>query len=351
VCVCVYVCVCVCSVAILAQAISAPESVRMVCPLREAAAMAELGAVVPISEVFKVIEAGRMPRCEKQYLRKVAVESAVKHGAAPRSEALFILEQYEEVMLEASRAVGGSCGIGRLRRLLVGGGEHVLVRRLSNIARARRAVAHPDVSFVAELRAFLGTIPAAVLEEDCSCDSSGSGEGGADTRLAGQSGDSLAKHALGLAELAIIEIGLLRAAEHGAVPLPAGPLVFRLDGALDLVTEELAVDAGHSSGKAVFMGSSKGKNCIVKPADWVKDDYKGSGMGKGRGEKEFDDDHDKVKGLATSSDTSKWCCEKFDKDVDTGPGQCRLNGPPCLSNKGMDQPSGCLTLEGGCTGF
>jgi hypothetical protein len=76
----------------------------------------------------------------------------------------------------------------------------------------------------------------------------------------------LAKHALGLAELAINEVGLLRStvlASVASVPVPAGPQVFRLDGALDLDAEEVTVDEGHCCGSAVRQRLSRAAGAVL----------------------------------------------------------------------------------------
>ncbi len=89
--------------------------------------------------------------------------------ASPKAD--LVLEQFEQVMAVASEALGAQNGMGRLRHALRRRGDAGLARRLDTLARARRVVAHPDVTFVSEIRKTLEGGPAAdfgeVWQEQC----------------------------------------------------------------------------------------------------------------------------------------------------------------------------------------
>jgi hypothetical protein len=112
------------------------------------------GALAPL---LADIACSGLSGCERKFLRRRAVEvmaqSACESAARPKVDvsAEFVMVQFERIMLTAASALGAQCGLGRIRRALLDCGEADMARRLCALARARRALAHPDVALADEI--------------------------------------------------------------------------------------------------------------------------------------------------------------------------------------------------------
>lgn len=130
-------------------------------------------AVVALPQIFAAIANGAFSSTEKRYLRRRAVEVA---AAGCRGSGSELLTLHEECFSTAAELCGSVVGLARLRRLLVNGGHEQVSRRLSALAKARRAVAHPDVRLPSDIAAALRDLAPGCLALGGgapSCDGSG----------------------------------------------------------------------------------------------------------------------------------------------------------------------------------
>ncbi len=73
-----------------------------------------------LAEVFECIMAADISTAERKFLRKRAVEVAeADAAAAPAQPGSFVLEHFEELMVELAAVEGQAVGLGRLRRWLL----------------------------------------------------------------------------------------------------------------------------------------------------------------------------------------------------------------------------------------
>jgi hypothetical protein len=112
-----------------------------------------------ISQVLDGIWGSALPRCDRRFLCGQAVAASRLGGdgragvpADHGGEGAGVLQLFEGLMLQAKSAVGRPIGLGQVRGLLLAAGRRDLVSRLTEVNRARRAIAHPDVGLAGLVR-------------------------------------------------------------------------------------------------------------------------------------------------------------------------------------------------------
>jgi hypothetical protein len=105
------------------------------------------GALAPLLDEIWI---SRLPRTDRRYLCQQVCADWFRGGAAA-GRGDVILKAFEEVMRQAGSACGGPIGIGKLRRHLLDSQRPDLAFRLSELNRARRAIAHPDLCLAGEV--------------------------------------------------------------------------------------------------------------------------------------------------------------------------------------------------------
>jgi hypothetical protein len=120
-----------------------------------------------ISQVLDGIWGSALPRCDRRFLCGQAVAASRLGGdgrvgvpADHCGEGVGVLQLFEGLMLQARSVVGRPIGLGQVRGLLLAAGRRDLVSRLTEVNRARRAIAHPDVGLAGLVR---DALAAAVL--------------------------------------------------------------------------------------------------------------------------------------------------------------------------------------------
>jgi hypothetical protein len=167
---------------------------------------------------------------EKKFLRREAVLAAARAAATPAPVAISecgVIYIFEEMLSKAAAVLGPAVGLGKIRRSLLLAGRGDLAKRVGTLAKARVAAAHPDIRLPFEVQvALLG------LDDEAPSESESLSDGSA---------GRLARHALGLAELAISGVDLALSQEWQSLPPPDGALKFDISG--DLCDEPLVVEA------------------------------------------------------------------------------------------------------------
>jgi hypothetical protein len=109
---------------------------------------------VSLAAVLNDIWTSELPRCDRRYLCLQVVASRQgrgEHQGAHVRDPGAVLQLFERTLLAAKSAVGQPVGLGKIRHMLIAAGRRDLVQRVTELNRARRATAHPDVGLADEV--------------------------------------------------------------------------------------------------------------------------------------------------------------------------------------------------------
>jgi hypothetical protein len=170
-----------------------------------------------IGEILAGIAGAQLSVAEAKFLRRTAVIAAASSVAPPLAASSpmdSILFLFEDLLSRAAGVLGPSVGLGQVRKALLARGQGGLARRLSVLAKARAATAHPDVALPAAVEAAL--LDAVVCQES-------------DSPAADSDSDCcpVARHALCLAELAVKRLGVLL--DHSSCGPPVADVLVHFD--------------------------------------------------------------------------------------------------------------------------
>ena len=107
-----------------------------------------------LAQLLDEVWHSQLPRADRRYLCKQLCAARVADDSQD-GRGDVILKAFEDVMRQAKFACGETIGIGKLRRRLLDLQLPDLATRLSDLNRARRSIAHPDVDLAGEVSAAL----------------------------------------------------------------------------------------------------------------------------------------------------------------------------------------------------